>query len=111
MTPLSVQRTDDFQAGPIHDLGVNLRRAHVHMAQQILDRPDVRASLEQMRRKGAEPPGGARDRLCRLRHRPAGPTERERRSQCRSTCGETRFAIPATAAALRTARWIDSTNI
>lgn len=49
--PQPVQRTPHATAAPIQHMRVDHRRTHIPVAKQLLDRPDVIAGLEQMRRK------------------------------------------------------------
>jgi hypothetical protein len=50
-SPSFVQWALHAQTAPIQHMRVYHRRAHVAMAQQVLDRPDVLARLQQMRRE------------------------------------------------------------
>ena len=43
-----VQRAARPRAATCHDMGVNLRRFHAFVAQQVLHRADVRAVLQQV---------------------------------------------------------------
>ena len=70
----SIARTDHPQAATIQDMRVDHRRPHVGVAKQLLHRPDIRTSLEEMRREGMAKgvtghpfgqPGGARCLLYR----------------------------------------------
>lgn len=49
---LGIQGAADAQAGFLHHMGVDLGRFNAFVPEQILDRPDVHASFQQMRRKG-----------------------------------------------------------
>ena len=48
----AVERAFDSQPWLLHHVGVNLRRSHVHVPEQILQCADVGSGLQQMRRQG-----------------------------------------------------------
>ena len=48
----AISRALDSPAAPVQDMGVDHRRAHVLMAQQLLDRPNIIPVLQQVGRKG-----------------------------------------------------------
>ena len=47
----SIQRASDSQARLVHQVGIDLGRRHILVAQQFLHRADIRSPLQQMRRK------------------------------------------------------------
>ena len=50
--PLQVQRAAHPQPRPGHHVGIELRRGHGHMPEQVLERADVHAGFQQMSGKG-----------------------------------------------------------
>src|SRR3989442_6299653 len=48
----AISRALDSPAAPVQDMGVDHRRAHVLMAQQLLDRPNIIPVLRQQGLKG-----------------------------------------------------------
>ena len=47
----SVQRALESQPRPVHDVGIDLRGRHVHMAEQVLDAADIGPAFQQVRGK------------------------------------------------------------
>lgn len=50
--PESICRAVDSPPAPVQDMGVDHRRAHVLVAEPLLDRPNTRAAFEQVCGKG-----------------------------------------------------------
>ena len=44
-----VQRALESQPRPVHDVGIDLRRRHVHVPEQVLDAADIGAAFQQVR--------------------------------------------------------------
>ena len=44
-----VQRALESQPRPVHDVGIDLRRRHVHMPEQVLDAADIGPAFQQVR--------------------------------------------------------------
>ncbi len=49
--PSPIQRTPDTQPRLLHDVRVNLRRRHIFVAEQLLQRPNIITCLQKMRRE------------------------------------------------------------
>jgi hypothetical protein len=50
-SPSPIQRTPDTQPRLLHDVRVNLRRRHIFVAEQLLQRPNIITCLQKMRRE------------------------------------------------------------
>ena len=51
-SPSPIQRTSHAQTGTVHHMGINLRRQHTLVTEQILHGADIITILQQMRGKG-----------------------------------------------------------